>query len=376
MSFIIIVITARFSPVYSLNDRMIVLAVGIEESSNGYSVILESNPSKDGEDTKVVKGIGNSVSACILNIEDNTNKKVSLAQVEILYLSLNLIKNYGIKYLDSEELKEIPEVAVVVATDKPSEIIGSKISDNKLKSFDIGSAIRENKEKVSVLEVNMKDLGRDYLSFLGTVTIPYVEVDRNNIIKNKENLLGANDEVNTTLGKENNENIKLKIEKGCSFCKGKSIILDKEDYLIYQLLNEKNNKLSGYISFPLDTEKTINLWINKITINKNNNIEKDIFTTEYKVNISFYDNESAIVDNSGINSKCKIDNSYKKVVEDVLNKMGSNFFNKLKLNKIDVMHLMDKYNIINETKINNEDNFMGKLSTEVSFSIVNEKIKN
>ncbi len=375
MSFIIIVITARFSPVYSLNDRLIALSIGIEENEQGFGVIIEANPNKSNGENVVVKGSGNSVSSAILDIENNSNKKVSLAQIEILYLSSNLIKQNSIKYLDSDELKDIPEVAVVVVTDKPSEVIGSKISDNKLKSYEIGSAIRENKEKVSVLEVNIKDLGRDSLSFMGVVTLPYLEIKEK---KDEEESEGTTDNQQLFANKSSDnskKSLSIKIEKGYAFNDRASILLDNEQYLIYQLINEKNKGQSGSISFVLDDNNNVDLWINKVSINKNFYIENNNYIAKYDVNLTIYDNESCIVSKYDKLNKIKITDVEKNIVEKTLNKMGSDFINVIKTNELDILHLMEKFNIINEVKIHNEEDFISELKLDINFTLDTSTMK-
>ena len=277
-SFIIIVITARFSPVYSLNDRLIALSIGIEKNASEISVILETNQINKNNKNLVVKGTGNNISSCIVDIENNSNKKVSLAQVEIVYLQKKLIEEMCFKFMASEVLKDIPEVAVVVVSDMPSDIIGSKISDSGLNSHDIGTGIRKNKEKVSFLEENIKDLGRDYLSFMGVVTLPYIEV----INENKNIVLVNNDITDIDNEHEKDDNkISILIDKGYSFKGNDSVLLNKDNYLIYQLLNDKASNISGMINFDINEQLETNLWINKIKIDKNFYIKNNKYIAEY-----------------------------------------------------------------------------------------------
>ena len=371
-SFIIIVITARFSPVYSLNDRLIALSIGIEKNASEISVILETNQINKNNKNLVVKGTGNNISSCIVDIENNSNKKVSLAQVEIVYLQKKLIEEMRFKFMASEVLKDIPEVAVVVVSDMPSDIIGSKISDSGLNSHDIGTGIRKNKEKVSFLEENIKDLGRDYLSFMGVVTLPYIEV----INENKNVVLVNNDitDIDNEHAKDDNK-IAILIDKGYCFKGNDSVLLNKDNYLIYQLLNDKASNISGMINFDINEQLETNLWINKIKIDKNFYIKNNKYIAEYVLNVYIYNNESFIMSKLDKTKTNKITNDNKNMVLSSLDLLGVEFIDYIQNSKFDVLHLMDKFNTICEDKLYNEVDFISKLNANIKFNIILQPVK-
>lgn len=351
VGFVALSVTARFSPSYTLNGRLIALAIGIERNNEEYVVTLEAiKPGKDNAEYQTVKGNGLTVASALSSIEKESGKKVSLAQCEIIFLSKELIEKNKIDFMDNEYFKDMPELAVNVVIDKPGEIVGQKLSEVGVNSFSLGSSIRENRENIVMLEVNMKDLGREYLSYLGAVTLPVIDLI------------------------ENDGKLKVDFNKGYCFNHDSDISLDQSEYLAYLLLNSNNQ--TGNVEIRLDENTYANVMLNGIDKKKSIKFVDNGYLVEYELNISFLSNESFLLHiDDNVENKKPFDEKAQDLVEAKLKESVSALVDKSKKKGLDILHLNETF-YRNYTEImSKEKNFASKLdiNAEFSFSVNNIK---
>ena len=342
-SFVIIVITARFNPIFTLDDRIVALAVGIEENTSGYQVILESiKPSKQIGEVERFIGVGLSVERAINDIENKSNKKVSFEKTEVVFLDRKLLDKCNLDFLGSDALKRVPEVAVTVVTDSPKAVILGKIGYNLHSSHEIGRFIRKNKQKLDVLEVSFKDFGRDYLSYLGCVTLPYIEYSNTD----KDMVEGNKTEGNASSEKDKN-NIIVFCNKAVVYSKKSAVDLDYQNFLSYCLLHSNVENNEGNILIN-QGNNTTNICCNKIRVNKKISAKNNVYLAEYEVYIDYFDNETYIMQSNGDLKKIKIDQTNCKDVENLLKQMLENFINNIVENNVDALHLYDEFITISD----------------------------
>ena len=363
-SFIIIVVTARFNPIFSLNERIIALSVGIEESLEGYTVILEAiKPSNNIGDVERFVGSGKSVELAVKEIENNSNKRVSFAQTEVVFLDRKLLEKLDLSFLSSDRLKNIPEVAVNVVTNSPKQVIYGKIAENLHSSHEIGSFIRKNKQNIGVLEVNFKDFARDYMSYLGCVTLPYIDISKTDSDIVEDDKQGVE---NIVYNKENEDkNITIHCNNGLAYSKNKTAILDYINYISFVLLKDNLTNNTGNISIKT-SNNTINLYCKNVNIKKNYIVKNNVYIAEYEVYIDYFDNETYIMLNNDVNKKIKIDASNIELVEKSILDMLNNFIKFTIKNNLDLLHLFDEFYVINQ---NIDNRFLQKLNFSINIKL-------
>ncbi len=337
-SLIIVVVTARFSKAYPLNSRLIVLSMGLEKEGENMVVTVEGiKPEKDKIGYQTFQGKGLTISKALSEIEANSGKKTSLAQCEIVYIAEELLENGGLKFYETKAMRELPELAVNVCCKSPKEIIGKKINKENY-SFTVGETIRKNQGNFAALEVNNKDLGRDFLSNLKAVTLPYCEV------VNKEN------------------SIDLVINSAVCFNEKSKIHLDENSYLAYLLLNPKNKNTKGSIKVKIDSKNEASISINKIKVKKNIEVFNEQYITNYEVYIEYLEDETYFMSNDGDKeNKRKLKEEDKALVENKILSWVNNLVKISKESKIDMLKTYDKFRAHYVDLVFNEKNYMDKI---------------
>ena len=352
VALIILMVTARFSPAYSLNSRLIALAIGLEKEGQNIVVTVEAiKPDKDKTGYQTFSGKGLTISAAIGEIEANSGKKMSLAQCEIVYLSREIIEQNKISYYETKALKELPELAVNVCCDSPKEIIGKKINKEN-HSFSVGNTIRENQTNLTTLEVNNKDVGRDYLSGLGTVVMPKIEVT------------------------EGENGIDLVMEKAVAFNKYTLVDLDREEYIAYLLLMAKSKNSKGDIKVTLGGTNGASVKVDKVRTNRSYEIINGNYIAKYEVYIDYLYNETFIVSNEAENeNKRKLTESDEKTIENAVSLWVNKLVNRPTTNDIDTLRIYDKFRAKYQNVVYNDVDFMKKLVVSAKVNLVKKTEK-
>lgn len=352
VALIILVVTARFSPAYSLNSRLIVLAIGLEKEGQNIVVMVEAiKPDKDKTGYQTFSGKGLTISDATCEIEANSGKKLSLAQCEIVYLSKEIIEQNKISYYETKALKELPELAVNVCCDSPKEIIGKKINKEN-HSFSVGNTIRENQTNLTTLEVNNKDVGRDYLSGLGAVVLPKIEII------------------------EGENYVDLKMEKAVAFNDKTLVALDKEQYIAYLMLMAKSKNSKGNIKVELGDEDSVSINVNDVVTKKNYEILNGNYIAKYEVYIEYLYNETFFMSKEWENeNKRKLTSSDEKIVENVISTWVEKLVETSITNDVDTLRIYDKFITRYQSVVYNDEDFLKKLVVNSKITLVGKTEK-
>lgn len=338
-------IMAKFSVSYALNNRLIALSIGIEKNNENFVVILEViTPKKDDVEYISIKGEGVTIESAIASIEKTSGAKVSLAQCEIIFVETEVFIDDKIDFLGSKSLKDIPEIAVCIAVDKPSEIIGKKIGDKNLSSHELGSIIRQS-EDITQQEINHKDIGKNYLSYKNIVVLPYIA------------------------SSVDNNNVKLSLVGGLAFDKKNHTILPYDEYLGYLILQSGKNK--GTISIKKDNNLAISLTLEGIEIKSTHDIVNGKYISKYDVKVVYNDDKSRIVllDNE-INKRIRIDDTNKNEVVNAIKSSIEALLVRCKTKGLDILNDYKYYYRQHPEMLANEDKFVDKVEIDIKVDLV------
>lgn len=323
---------------YELNDRAIVIGMGIDYQDEEYVItyeVISNNVDKEAANTKsyTITEKNKSFPMALELTSDSIPKRGYYSHADLLVLSEEVAKNHMEDILDYLLRNEnIRETLNVIINENPQELLAKTSESLAVVSSSINNAIDADKYSGSyICKKKYINMAREILSFGEDAAISYVDIDKD----------------------------KIQVKDLAIFKDYKMIAkLPKEDTALLNLMNNETN------NFLINNDYNGKLFTNSIT---SSDIKIDVFPKEIKISGNV---EAEVLENQP-NFNLKNSNTIKKIentFQKILNNQITDFIRKLQNNKTDILYLGQNYYI--HTREKNEKIWTSlKINSNVKFNI-------
>lgn len=229
----------RTVPQVSLNERAIVVGMGIDYEEGEYTVSTQIvNPIQSGQANNmddsygVVYAKGKTIAECIGQISQLTGLKVSLSQCNLLIWGKGIVNENMIPSIGClVQTYQFPEQAyMLVAENKAVDILRAKPLMTKISAFQIQQTLNSMADDESVINTNLKNFLGDYLSDSGAAIVAYIIAEE----------VAKEDSGGSMAEGENSKYHEFNYDKGILFSKKRPpLLLEKDDTVAANLILEK-----------------------------------------------------------------------------------------------------------------------------------------